>query len=413
MRTRLLLLATVLAVSASAIMSGCSSSKDSTSTQSSAAASSTTSTTVADRSDSEAVTTTAFTGGEGGYATFRIPAVVAAQDGTLLAFAEGRKSSAADDGDVDLVLKKSSDGGTTWGALQVVSEDGANFVGNPSPVVDKETGRVVVLATHKNGQDSELEILTATGQDTSRVWLLTSEDNGTSWASPQEITEQVKRPDWRWFTVGPGHAIQLSVGKNAGRLVAPANYSDPQTGAGNVALLSDDGGSTWRIGAEGNPDDANNPDECTSAEMPDGSIIFSSRNQNQAAPWHRLRTTSSDSGQSFAAPFAEQVGLVVPVVQGSLLWDGDPSDSNTTSAAGRLLFSAPSNQNDRVDLSIRSSTDAGVTWSAGTLIAAGPAGYSDLVELPGGLVGVLHEAGVSNSFERIDMTVLGSQKVPS
>jgi len=362
-------------------------------------------TTVPDQSGAPPVTTTVFRAGEGGYSTFRIPAVVAVRDGSLLAFAEGRTSSAADDGNVDLVLKRSSDGGRTWTALQVVSEDGANFVGNPSPVVDQQTGRVVVLATHKNGGDTELQILTGQGQDSSRVWLLTSDDAGANWSAARDITSEVKPPDWRWYTVGPGHAVQLTAGPHTGRLVAAANHTEADKGAGDHVLISDDGGTTWSVGADDTPGPGPIvPDENTAAQLPDGTIVFSSRNQNQDAPWHRLRTTSTDAGSNFSVPYAEQVGLVVPVVQGSLLWAGG--------AGGRLVFSAPSSPTDRVDLLVRASTDAGVTWSSGTTIAAGPASYSDLVGLPGGRVGDLYETGSSDPYERIDFTVLGEQRVP-
>ena len=358
-------------------------------------------TTVKDQSNAAAVTTTVFRSGEDGYNTFRIPAVVAARNGTLLAFAEGRKASAADSGQVDLVEKRSTDGGTIWGPVQVVAADQANFVGNPSPVVDRATGRVIVLAAHKNGADTELQILTGTGQDTSRVWLVSSDDNGTTWNAPRDITAKVKRPEWRWNTVGPGHAIQLGTGPHSGRLVAAANHSNPASGAGGHVLLSDDGGLTWRIGAVDEPGQNPSPDESTAAQLPDGTIVFSSRNENQGATWHRLRTTSTDGGETFAAPYSEQAGLVVPAVQGSLLWE----------PAGRLLFSAPSSATQRVDLRIRTSTDAGTTWSDGTLIAPGPAGYSDLVALPDGRIGNLHEAGTTNPYERIDLTVIGTKQL--
>ncbi len=112
--------------------------------------------TTLDRGDAKPTTTTVFRAGDDGYASYRIPAVIAAQNGDLLAFAEGRVTGAADDGNVDLVLKRSTDEGKTWGALQVIAEDASNFVGNPAPVVDPKTGRVVGLATHKDGDDTEI-----------------------------------------------------------------------------------------------------------------------------------------------------------------------------------------------------------------------------------------------------------------
>src|SRR5690606_32694872 len=91
--------------------------------------------------------TTVFERGEGGYHTYRIPAIVRALDGTLLAFAEGRVESPSDDGNIDLVLKRSADGGRTWGPLQVVIDDGPHKFGNPVPIVDRITGRIVLNTT--------------------------------------------------------------------------------------------------------------------------------------------------------------------------------------------------------------------------------------------------------------------------
>ncbi|MEQ9068881.1 MAG: sialidase family protein, partial [Gimesia chilikensis] len=89
----------------------------------------------------EAVTrTTVFEKGEAGYHGFRIPALLVTPKGTLLAFAEARKNNLGDSGDIDLVLKRSSDNGKTWSPLAVLWNDGENTCGNPCPVVDESTG---------------------------------------------------------------------------------------------------------------------------------------------------------------------------------------------------------------------------------------------------------------------------------
>jgi sialidase-1 len=398
-RAALAVFVATLGIAAAACSSG-----DGAAPSTTAAPTSVTTTTV-DRSSAPATSVTVFAQGESGYDTFRIPAVVAAANGTLLAFAEGRRGSANDAGDVDLVLKRSSDDGATWSPLQVLADDGANFVGNPSPVVDASTGRISVLATHKHGGDDEIEIVTGTSVETNKVWLIASTDDGTTWSTPADISATTMRPDWRWNTVGPGHATQLTTGPHAGRLVAAANHSTAGVMFGDHVLLSDDGGATWRIGAvddsPGGPG-AIWPDESTATQLPDGTVLFSSRDQDAAKQWHRLQTASTDGGQTFTAPYREQVGLVVPVVQGSLLWDA------TTE---RALFSAPMNQSDRVDLGVRASGDSGATWSEGTLISPGPSGYSDLVAVPGGRVGILHETGATLPWERIDFTVIGASLI--
>lgn len=73
-----------------------------------------------------------FRAGQEGYASFRIPAVVATRTGDLLAFCEGRVGSRDDFGNIDVVLKRSTDGGRTWGPLQVAARNGDALAGNPA-----------------------------------------------------------------------------------------------------------------------------------------------------------------------------------------------------------------------------------------------------------------------------------------
>ena len=89
---------------------------------------------------SEVVSRDVFVGGRDGYITFRIPAMVVTRNNVVLAFCEGRKTGILDHGDIDLVLKRSFDGGKTWGRLQVIQGKGFTTWGNPAPVVDRATG---------------------------------------------------------------------------------------------------------------------------------------------------------------------------------------------------------------------------------------------------------------------------------
>ena len=117
-----------------------------------------------------------------GYACFRIPAIVRAGNGMVLAFAEGRVADCGDDGDIDVVLRRSTDGGKTWGPLQVVSDGNGSTHGNPVPIVDNRTGRIVLVTTHNgaapctNGCDRD-------------PYVQTSDDSGATWTAPREMTE--------------------------------------------------------------------------------------------------------------------------------------------------------------------------------------------------------------------------------
>ncbi len=189
-----------------------------------------------------------FTAGRDGYDTFRIPALIEAPDGTLLAFAEGRVGGRGDSGNIDLVLKRSRDGGSSWGELEVVWDDDANTCGNPCPVVDHETSVIHLLATRNLGQDTESEIIAQTSDGPRTVWTLRSEDGGKTWSTPREVTSTVKRADWTWYATGPGNGIQLRSGEHAGRLLIPCDHIEAGTKHYySHCIASDDHGKTWGI----------------------------------------------------------------------------------------------------------------------------------------------------------------------
>ena len=144
-----------------------------------------------------------FEAGREGYFSFRIPAAIVTSKGTLLAFCEGRKTTRSDHGDLDLVLKRSRDGGKTWGPLELVYEEGGKAkitIGNPCPVIDQSTGRLWLPFCRNNKQ----------------VLMTHSSDDGRTWAKPVEITRAVTRPDWSWVATGPGVGIQLQHGRQKG-----------------------------------------------------------------------------------------------------------------------------------------------------------------------------------------------------
>ena len=348
-----------------------------------------------------------FVSGQDGYATFRIPAVVQAPDGALVTYAEGRVSE-SDTGNIDVVSKRSDDGGCTWSALRVVSDFGADTVGNPTPVLDPTTGRLVLLTVRNGGSITEAEILRgeATPETTRRVYVQTSADDGLTYTEPREITSSAKQETWRWYATAPGHAIALTRGRHAGRLVVPANHSSaPPAGSadtgeedkyyGGHSLYSDDHGATWQIGfVDDTYDGYLNSNETTAAQLPDGRVYFNTRDQNGASPGTRGDGYSTDGGESLVDGYQVQATLDGPVVQGSLL-----------QLAGRrapLLYSGPRHPDARAVMSIRVSEDAGATWQTATDVSGVPAAYSDLVQLDRHTIGIYYETGATGTYERIE-----------
>ena len=145
------------------------------------------------------VQTPVFVSGKDGYHTYRIPALIVTEKDTLLAFCEGRKSGSSDSGDIDILLRRSKDGGQTWNDIQLVWDDGPHTCGNPCPVVDRRTGAISLLLTHNLGHDVERDIIARTSEGTRTIWLTRSEDEGQTWSPPREITSKCKAPTWTWY----------------------------------------------------------------------------------------------------------------------------------------------------------------------------------------------------------------------
>lgn len=359
-----------------------------------------------------------------GYACFRIPAIVQTSRGTLLAFAEGRVDNCGDAGDIDLVLKRSTDGGRTWGPLQVVDEGNGDTHGNPAPVVDRKTGRIVLATTYNKGRDDDQSCDVPCDRT---PHLQYSEDDGATWSAPEDLTQSVRHPGWNsWYATGPVHGIQLSRGRHAGRLVFGVNaesYAANRITANHAALIhSDDAGRSWNIGAVDSwPIRADElfrqkPSELTLAERNDGSVYVNAREQDGTDLGHRTYAVSRDGGESFAQPFRALPGLYAPTVQGALL----PMVGAPREGRDRMLFSAPADPDRRRTMTIRSSYDEGRTWEGverGRQVTTDWSGYSDMVALSDDEVGLMYEGGAVDArdeirFARFTEDWLGPRRAP-
>ena len=335
-----------------------------------------------------------FRAGTGGYSCYRIPAIVKAADGTLLAFAEGRVTDCGDDGNIDVVLRRSHDGGRTWGPVEPVLQGMGDTRGNPAPVVDRRTGRVLLMTTFNPGDD-----------DTQRhPFIQHSDDHGATWSPPSGLSDELRLPEWNsWYATGPGHGIQLERGPHAGRLVIGGNHEgDGGALQGAHLVYSDDGGTTWRLGADDTRTDLTvKPQELSLVELADGAIYAAARDQHGSDAGNRAFAESSDGGASFDAPFATIPELDAPVVQGAVQRFGS---AGTRGARSRLLFSAPAHPVTRETMAIRSSYDEGrswETWQQGKVVHWGPAAYSDMVALGPDSAALLYEAGAASPYEAI------------
>jgi sialidase-1 len=327
-----------------------------------------------------------FKAGTDGYHTFRIPAIIRAKNGDLLAFAEGRKNGPGDHGDIDIVLKRSSDDGQSWGRMQLVQDESEDptsrvWIGNPTPIVDLmdpvHPGQIWLVFTRSNEQ----------------MFIISSDDNGMTWSKRREISKSALKPEWNWCAAGPVHGIQLERGPHAGRLIAPCDHRIKDVDSwGSHIVYSDDHGATWKLGAADThaKGDPLHPNECVAVELVDGRVYVNAREHQGSDPASRTIAYSSDGGLTFDAPFAAEPNITSPVVQNSLirLAAKDRGDHENV-----LIYSGPGHKTKRQDLTILASYDEGKTWGRKTVLHRGPVAYSDLVKLDGDRVGVLFEAG--------------------
>jgi len=362
----------------------------------------------------EVTETVVFENGQDGYKCYRIPAIVKAPNGDLLAFAEARRNDCGDFGDVDMVLKRSTNNGKSWDKSQLVMDFGNNQAGNPAPVFDLTDpafpkGRLFLF--YNTGTAHEADV--REGKAIREVWYKTSTDHGKNWSEATNITLQTNRPnapaanpaynfkeDWRAYANTPGHALQIQNGQYKGRIFVAANHSagPPQEESRDYvahAFYSDDHGQTFKI----SPDlDYAGGNEAIAAETSAGSLLLNFRNQSGDA-MYRLQGFTSNAGESWDEVRVMK-DLPDPVCQGSII--------NFTTKKGQhiLLFSNANSQTERENLTVRRSTDDGQTWSAGQVVYAGPAAYSDLVIQKNGDIGVLYE---KDEYERIVYARFGNE----
>ncbi|MFT3843744.1 MAG: sialidase family protein [Lacibacter sp.] len=331
-----------------------------------------------------------FQNGENGYQCFRIPAIITTNNATVLAFAEARKNNCSDAGDIDLVVKRSTDNGKTWSKLQVVWSDGENTCGNPAPVVDQRTGNIFLLSTWNLGTDHESDIINQKSKDTRRIFLLSSTDDGINWSSPKEITKDVKQDDWTWYATGPVNGIQIRKGRYKNRLVIPCDHIEAATKKYfSHIIYSDDGGNNWKLGGSTPQDKVN---ECTVAELPGKTLMLNMRNYSG----NKLRqvSLSKDGGITWTNLKAD-TALPEPICQGSLLWYSFPKQKSF------LAFSNPDNKTGRTNMTIKISYNKGRSWFIKKVLYNGPSAYSNLVVMPNGNLGCLFEAGLKSPYEGI------------
>jgi sialidase-1 len=328
-----------------------------------------------------------------GFVSIRIPSVVVSNRGVLLAFAEGRAAN-ADQANNKILLKRSTDGGMSWGKVAVVAADGDRALNNPCAVVERESGQVLlVYQSYPAGVDERSDKIQPgyDGDWVVRNWLIVSDDDGATFSKPRDITKETKR-ETKVTTVasGPGIGIQLRHGNHAGRILIP--FNEGPFGAWNLfAAYSDDRGTTWKIGnvapgglieVEGKKTSLVN--EAQFVERQDGSVRCNARRWAGKAV---RKTCVSDDGGVTWSKIENVPEQLDPSCMGSLFRYTDRSDGEKS----RLLYSGPQSTK-RENGTVFVSYDEGKTWPVKRVLCRGAFAYSCLTALGDGTIGCLYES---------------------
>ncbi|MGV8814537.1 MAG: sialidase family protein [Gelidibacter sp.] len=303
-----------------------------------------------------------------GVQCYRIPAIVTAPNGDVIAAIDERVPNCGDlkySNDINIIVRRSSDNGKTWSNIEtVVNFPYGQSASDPSMIVDEVTKEIFLFYNFMN-----LE----TEKDIYYLHVVKSVDNGKTWSQPEDITPYIAKPEWKndFKFITSGRGIQTRSGKLLHTMV--------NLNSGLHLFGSDDHGKTWYF-----IDTPIQPaDESKVIELTDGTLMINAR-VNRAGIRYVHRST--DEGKTWTTTPAPE--LIDPGCNASIIRYTDTKDGYDKN---RLLFSNAKSEKGRVNMTVRISYDEGVTWSEGKTIYEGPSAYSDMTILDNGDIGLFFE----------------------
>ena len=370
--------------------------------------------------------------------TSRIPGIATSKKKTLLAIYDARYEHSRDlQGNIDIALNRSFDGGLTWQPTQIVLDqknwgnlpEKFNGVSDACILTDDRTGTIYVAGLWMHGvldsntgkwMENLSEASTSwnhqwlsrgsqpgTGiKETSQFLITKSTDDGRTWSEPQNITQQTKNPEWWLFAPAPGHGITLK----DGTLVFPTQGRDSQGMPFSNITYSRDGGKTWKASNAA----YTNTTECVAVELNDGSIMLNmrdNRNRGNTSVNGRRICVTHDMGETWTEHPTSRNALIEPTCMASL---HKHIYKRKKEAKSILLFCNPESCRERNNMTLKVSFDDGQTWPSAHKVLLdewGGFGYSCITSVDDETIGILYESSQAQLvFQQIKLKEILTNK---
>lgn len=368
--------------------------------------------------------------GDDGVFSSRIPGLVTTNNGTLIAMYDARNETDDDlQGDIDIAINRSEDGGRTWQPIQRVLNQG-NYGGLPKKyngvsdgdiLVDETTGDIYVAGLWMHGVlDPKTGEWVKELSDSSTVWnhqwrsgsksgygltetcqflISKSSDDGKTWSEPRNLTRDIKKKEWWLLAPAPGRGITME----DGTLVMPVEGRDKTGLQFSTIMWSADHGESWNVGEPA----FFNVNECQVVELGDHSLMLNMRkrdNRGKTEGNGRAICVTDDLGKTWTEHPTSQSALIEPACQGGFYRHDYTRDGEKKHI---LIFTNPSDNRRRINHTLKVSFDDGETWPEEyrmLLDSDFGAGYSCITSIDDETIGIFYEGSQADiQFQAISL----------